>query len=168
MGNAHHRYAKEEGLRHSSAEARARAALLAHLRCPRALARAISEGHAPLPETDQAIANDALAVRGLRAWVPPDPRAGALLIVRGRPPERPGVALVGARASDPYGIAISRRAALDAVEAGRSVISGGAEGCDSAAHQAAIEAKWHTFVVLGGGHDRPYPAHNRALFDRIV
>ena len=149
-------------------DARARAALLQRLRCPRALRRYLHQGNPAPPEADQAIAHDALAIRGLTPWIPDDPLAGPVLIVAGTPPERAGVAVVGARASDPYGIAVAERAAHDVVDLGRSLISGGAEGCDAAAHKAALEAGGHTLVVLGSGHDRIYPAHHRKLFARVI
>ncbi|MFT7581816.1 MAG: DNA processing protein [Myxococcota bacterium] len=109
---------------------------------------------------------DALARRGLRPWVPPR-EAGRVLIVRGVAPGL-GVAVVGARAADAYGLAVAARVAEDAVALGMWVVSGGAEGCDAAAHRAAIRAGGRTVVVLGGGHDRPYPAVNRRLFDEVV
>jgi DNA processing protein len=149
-------------------DALARATILAQTRCPRAVERAVNaEDDAP-PETDQAIAGDALRVRGLQAWIPPDARAGAVLILRGHPLRRPGVAIVGARASDGYGLSAAIATARDAVWADRVVISGGAEGCDAAAHRAALEAGGQTLVVLGSGHDRLYPAHHRGLFAEIV
>ena len=146
----------------------ARATLLALTRSPIAVSRAVQRGAPPPPDTDQALTEDALRVRGLEPWIPPDARAGAVLILRGPPPEAPGVAIVGSRTSDAYGIAVSTAAAHNAVRAQRVVISGGAEGCDAAAHRAAIEAGGTTMVVLGGGHDRLYPAHHRALFDDIT
>jgi len=146
----------------------ARATLLALTRSPAAVSRAVQRGAPPSPDTDQALTEDALRVRGLEPWIPPDTRAGAVLILRGPPPEEPGVAIVGSRTSDAYGIAASAAAAHNAVRAQRVVISGGAEGCDAAAHRAALEVGGITMVVLGGGHDRLYPAHHRALFDDVV
>jgi DNA processing protein len=145
----------------------ARAAILAKTRSPRAVLDAVTRGDSPPPETDQAITDDALRVRGLQPWIPPDARAGAVLILRGPPLKRPGVAIVGARASDPYGLAVAAASAHDVVKAKRIVISGGAEGCDATAHRAALDAGGLTWVVLGGGHDRLYPAHHRTLFREI-
>ena len=57
---------------------------------------------------------------------------------------------------------------MDAVELGYVVVSGGAEGCDAAAHRAAMEAGGQTVVVLAGGHDHPYPAPHVPLFEEVV
>ncbi|MDP6944725.1 MAG: DNA-processing protein DprA, partial [Myxococcota bacterium] len=114
--------------------AMARATILARTRRPAEVLRAVERGDPPAPETDQAVAENALRVRGLYPWIPTDPAAGPLLIVRGAVADTPGVAIVGARASDPYGLAVADAAAREAVDVGRSVVSGGAEGCDAAAH----------------------------------
>lgn len=79
-----------------------------------------------------------------------------------------GVAVVGARASDPYGLILARQLGRDLATAGLTVISGGAEGCDAAAHEGALEVGGKTVVVLPAGHDRPYPARHRGLFARAA
>ena len=107
-------------------------------------------------------------VRDARAWRPAWCSAVGKLWVIGEPPNGLGVAVVGARASDPYGLEVAARSAQEAVSLGFSVISGGAEGCDRSAHEAALEAGGHTTVVLAGGLDRPYPATHQELFQRIV
>jgi DNA processing protein len=84
---------------------------------------------------------------------------------------RPGcarVAVVGSRRCDDYGRARSREIAGGLARAGVSVVSGGAEGVDAEAHEAALAAGGHTVAVLGGGLDAAYPAANRGLFERIV
>lgn len=91
------------------------------------------------------------------------------LIVRGALPEGAAmVAVVGARACDPYGLTISRRLAMELAVRGYVVVSGGAEGCDHAAHVGALDAGGKTVVVLPCGHDRPYPPHHAPLFERVV
>jgi DNA processing protein len=50
---------------------------------------------------------------------------------------------------------------------GVSVISGGAIGCDQAAHAAAIERGGRTVVVLGCGADVDYPRSASGLLDRV-
>ncbi len=96
-----------------------------------------------------------------------------------RPPERmygvgnpaalkEGLAVVGARKATPYGRGCARRFAGRAAERGITIISGGARGCDSEAHRAALEAGAPTVAVLGGGVDRLYPAENRGLFQEII
>lgn len=79
-----------------------------------------------------------------------------------------GIAIVGARRSTPYGLGCAARFAAAAAERGVVVISGGARGCDAAAHRAAMEAGGRTVAFLGGGYDRPYPAEHAGLFRRIV
>ena len=102
----------------------------------------------------------------------------SLKLIR-RPPERlfvigdvgaikPGLAVIGARKATPYGIGSARRFARIAAEKGIVIISGGARGCDSEAHRAALEAGAPTVVFLGGGCDRIYPAEHFGLFQRIV
>jgi len=75
---------------------------------------------------------------------------------------------VGARATDAYGAAVARRVAVDAVGLGYTVVSGGAEGCDAAAHRGALDQRGPTVVVLGGGHDRLYPRGHLRLFEEVV
>ncbi len=79
-----------------------------------------------------------------------------------------GLAVVGARRATPYGIGCARRIAACAAGKGVTVISGGARGCDTAAHEGALAAGGVTVAFLGGGCDRVYPPENRELFQRIV
>ncbi|MCA9711880.1 MAG: DNA-processing protein DprA, partial [Myxococcales bacterium] len=90
------------------------------------------------------------------------------LRVLGHLPAAPGLAIVGARGADPYGLELAGRVARAAAERGVSVISGGAFGVDAAAHEAALAAGGHTTVVLGSGLDRPAPATHRGLFRRVL
>ena len=79
-----------------------------------------------------------------------------------------GLAVIGARKSTPYGCSCARRFARMAAEKGIPIISGGARGCDSEAHRAALDAQGTTVSFLGGGCDCLYPAEHRDLFQRIV
>lgn len=81
---------------------------------------------------------------------------------------RPGIALVGSRRATPYGVACAKRFAGIAAVKGTVVVSGGARGCDTAAHRAAVEAGGQTVAVLGGGCDELYPAENAPLFQSII
>jgi len=92
------------------------------------------------------------------------------LRVRGTlgPPAERRVALVGMRHPDPYGVDLAREIARDLARAGVCVVSGGAEGIDAAAHEAALDAGGRTVAVLGTGLDVVYPAGHRPLFERIV
>jgi DNA processing protein len=78
------------------------------------------------------------------------------------------VAIVGSRGPDEYGESMARELGAGLARAGVSVVSGGAAGIDAAAHAGALEAGGHTVAVLGTGVDVPYPASNRALFERLL
>ncbi len=112
-----------------------------------------------------ALAREELLAQELWPWR--DPR-GHLLLVRGTMPPGPRVAVVGSRAVDDYGRAVARRVALDVAAAGGVVVSGGAEGVDAEAHQAALDAGRPTIVVLGHGHDHCYPRQHSSLFHAVV
>ena len=79
-----------------------------------------------------------------------------------------GIAIVGARKATPYGTSCAKRFARAAALRGVCVISGGARGCDAAAHRAALDAHGTTVAVLGGGCDELYPAAHYGLFQEIV
>ncbi len=79
-----------------------------------------------------------------------------------------GIAIVGARKSTPYGRGCAKRFARIAAEKGIVVISGGAYGCDAAAHRAVLDAGGITVAFLGGGCDKLYPADHEPLFQEIV
>lgn len=80
----------------------------------------------------------------------------------------PGLAVIGARKATPYGRSCAKRFARIAAEKGVNIISGGARGCDSESHRAALDAKGRTVVFLGGGCDCIYPPEHEALFQRVV
>ncbi len=48
-----------------------------------------------------------------------------------------------------------------------TIVSGGALGADTAAHEAAIANNLSTMCVIGSGFDKIYPAKNKALFEKI-
>jgi DNA processing protein len=78
------------------------------------------------------------------------------------------VAVVGARAATSYGVHVTTEIAYGLAERDWTVVSGGAFGIDAAAHRAALAADGRTVAVLACGVDRPYPAGNAALFERIA
>lgn len=80
----------------------------------------------------------------------------------------PGLAVVGARKATPYGLQAATLLAGWAARAGYHVISGGAIGCDQAAHKAALEAGGVTVAVMGGGADVVYPGGAARLLGAIT
>ena len=91
----------------------------------------------------------------------PDPPLA--LWLRGRLPEGPAVAIVGARRASPRGREVARRLAAAAAGAGVAVVSGLAYGIDAAAHRGALEAGGTSVAVLASGLDRPSPSANLRL-----
>jgi len=96
--------------------------------------------------------------------VPPD----KLYVIGNVEALAPGLAVIGARKATPYGRTCANRFARIAAEKGVNIISGGARGCDSEAHRAALAARGTTVVFLGGGCDCLYPAEHESLFQAIV
>lgn len=78
------------------------------------------------------------------------------------------VTITGARVATAYGTHVAQEFASDLAADEITVVSGGAYGIDAAAHRGALAAGGHTVAVLAGGIDRPYPAGNRELLERIA
>lgn len=78
------------------------------------------------------------------------------------------VAVVGSRAATAYGQQIAAELCYGLAGHDVTVVSGGAYGIDAAAHRGALAAGGITIAVSAGGLDRPYPAGNAELFQRIV
>ena len=89
------------------------------------------------------------------------------IYVRGAIPDGPSVAIVGSRKADTAAIRYTSRLAADLSSQGIAVISGGALGIDTAAHQGAIEGGGGTVSVIGSGFSYLYPAENKKLFDEV-
>lgn len=78
------------------------------------------------------------------------------------------VAVVGSRASTPYGEDCAASMASTLAARGVAVISGGAYGIDAAAHRGALAADdAPTVAVLAGGLDELYPRGNIRLLETI-
>lgn len=77
------------------------------------------------------------------------------------------IGIVGTRKYTDYGKQITERIAYDLAQNGVTTVSGLANGIDSFAHRASIEAGAKTFAFLGCGIDIVYPASNRALYKAV-
>jgi DNA processing protein len=97
-----------------------------------------------------------------------------VLYVRGNPAFEPGVAIVGARKADAYGITIAQTFARALSAIGLPVVSGLAYGVDAAAHRATLDENsrdpgaGRTLAILGSGLLRLYPSDHADLARRIV
>jgi len=78
------------------------------------------------------------------------------------------VAVVGTRRPSESGRLVAARIAGAIARAGAAVVSGLAVGIDGAAHAACLAEDGVTVAVLGGGHDRLFPAAHRRLADAIA
>ena len=83
-------------------------------------------------------------------------------------PDRPSVAVVGARRSSRYGDETARFFARELTREGIQIISGMAWGIDGMAHEGALEAGGDTFAVLGCGVDVCYPSGHLRLYERLI
>ena len=93
-----------------------------------------------------------------------------VLYVKGRltANDKNSVAIVGSRQTTHYGIETARKLAYQLAYVGVTVVSGGARGIDTAAHQGAMAGKGRTVCVLGTGINIVFPPENKDLFDRIA
>lgn len=82
--------------------------------------------------------------------------------------EAPSVAVVGTRHPTSEGIERTRTLVRELVEDGWAILSGLAEGIDTAAHEAAIAAGGITIGVLGTPLSVVYPEENRRLQERLA
>ena len=78
------------------------------------------------------------------------------------------VSLVGSRRASEEGLDRAARIARALVGRGVIVVSGLAEGVDTAAHRSALEALGRTIAVLGTPLDQFFPPENRELQIRIM
>lgn len=78
----------------------------------------------------------------------------------------PTVGIVGTRQATTYGKTVAKRFASELAAAGVTVVSGGALGIDSMAHEGALETG-RTVAVLPCGGDIAYPPAHKELFRNI-
>src|SRR3954469_25974014 len=84
----------------------------------------------------------------------------ARLYLHGELPRGPAVAVVGTRKASAEGLAFTRALAAELAAAGVAVLSGGAKGVDTAAHEGALDVGGVTVVVTPAGFERPFPKEN--------
>lgn len=130
---------------------------------------------APCPRIGQQLA--ARGIKPLCRWeegypalLREAPDAPLLLFYQGLlpNPDSLSVGMVGARRSTPAGLQTAREIAAQLAAGGVSVISGLAEGADTAAHEGALSVGGYTLAVLGSGLNQTYPASNQRLRRRIL
>lgn len=80
----------------------------------------------------------------------------------------PRVCVVGSRKASAESLARARSFAKALAKRGMVVVSGLAEGIDTAAHEAALAAGGKTIAVIGTPLDQVFPAKNRALQERLM
>ncbi|WP_024866924.1 DNA-processing protein DprA [Butyrivibrio sp. FCS014] len=92
------------------------------------------------------------------------------LYVKGKlpDPQKPSVAIIGARMCSEYGRYAARHFGRGLALSGVQIISGMARGVDGIAQAAALDAGGTTFGVLGCGPDICYPEENRLIYDGIA
>lgn len=93
-----------------------------------------------------------------------------VLYVMGKLPamdEYAAIAVVGTRKATPYGIKMGRRMGYELTKGGALVVSGLAEGVDSAGAEGALQAGGSCIGVLGTAIDQVYPSFNRRLFEDV-
>src|SRR5699024_5565947 len=143
--------------------------------------RALTRWRSRLDRLDPEAVLDDAGDRGIRVIVPgdeewPDPLAHRRATGphcpwrrgRGRLDDRIGprhAALVGSRASTPYGEDTASSLAAAFAAGGGTVVSGGAYGIDAAAHRGALAAEDRATLVVrveAGGHGRRHGGRRRA------
>ncbi len=84
------------------------------------------------------------------------------------PLPRPRVGIIGSRQASSEGLETAKDLAGKLSKKGVVIVSGLAEGIDTAAHTATIEAKGRTIAVLGTPLDRVFPQRNSKLQKEIM
>ena len=94
-----------------------------------------------------------------------------VLYVKGRLPamdEIAAVGIVGTRKATTYGIKMAKRISFDITKSGGLVVTGLAEGIDTAAAEGALLAGGSCVGVLGCAIDDVFPKSNEALYKDIA
>jgi len=78
------------------------------------------------------------------------------------------IACVGARKAHRYVLDALQQIVVPLINDGWTVVSGGAAGADTFAHQTALDQSGKTIVVVGTGLCHTYPPQNKQLFESVV
>lgn len=78
------------------------------------------------------------------------------------------IAIIGCRDYSKYGEKIAKEFAYKLAKENIVIVSGGARGIDSFAHQGTLNANKGTISVLGNGIDYIYPPENKNLEEQIL
>jgi len=92
----------------------------------------------------------------------------AILYYRGALSNQRALAVIGSRKADQYAHYAVQQLVPPLVAADFTIVSGGALGADSMAHETTVRAGGSTIAVLGSGLLQPYPRENKKLFDAIA
>ncbi len=82
--------------------------------------------------------------------------------------QMPGVAIIGTRKVSNFARKVGEHLGKYVASKGWTVISGLAEGCDTAGHVGCIQAKAVTIAIVGTPLDQVYPKSNARLQDEIL
>lgn len=84
--------------------------------------------------------------------------------------KKPGIAVIGTRKPTANGIIAGKYFAAELAKRGYNIVSGLAVGCDTAAHQGALDATGITTAIVANGLDfnSIYPKENLELAKEIV
>ena len=91
-----------------------------------------------------------------------------VLYWQGTLPSSQSIAIVGSRNANAYGGMAIDRLVPELVAYDFTIISGGARGADTMAHQKTLDHGGKTVAVFGSGLLRPYPPENTHLFSEII
>lgn len=78
------------------------------------------------------------------------------------------VAIVGSRKATPYGLSGAQQISEELSRHDVVIISGGARGIDTRAHQGALDGEGRTIAVVAHGLDTIYPRENKKLFASML
>jgi DNA processing protein len=93
----------------------------------------------------------------------------ACIFVKGKfPINTLRVAMVGTRKASPQGLGIARSFASDIARSGVTIVSGMADGIDSASHLGTVDAGGTTIAVLGCGLNKAKSGQQRIMAESIT